>query len=127
VLCRSVQGYCFSGPFAFRAGAVRSDRIRAVATFHGGGLVTKDPTSPHLLIPQTKARFVVAIAQNDDQKQPEAKDVLKKAFAAAKRQAVVEVYPADHGWCVPGSQAYNEASAERAWAELLRLYRANLA
>jgi carboxymethylenebutenolidase len=121
-----VQGYCFSGPFAFRTGADRSDRIRAVATFHGGGLVTKDATSPHLLIPKTKASFVVAIAQNDDAKQPEAKDVLKAAFAAAKRPAVVEVYPADHGWCVPGSQAYNELAAERAWAELLKLYRSTL-
>jgi carboxymethylenebutenolidase len=121
-----VQGYCFSGPFAFHTGAVRSDRIRAVATFHGGGLVTKDANSPHLLIPKTKASFVVAIAQNDDQKQPDAKDVLKAAFAAARRPAVVGVYPADHGWCVPGSQAYNEPAAERAWAELLKLYRSNL-
>jgi carboxymethylenebutenolidase len=122
-----VQGYCFSGPLAFHTGAVRSDRIRAVATFHGGGLVTDKPDSPHLLIPQTKASFVVAIAHNDDQKQPEAKDVLKGAFAAASRPAIVEVYPADHGWCVPGSQAYDHDSAERAWAELLRLYRATLA
>jgi len=121
-----VQGYCFSGPFAFHTAAVRSDRIRAVATFHGGGLVSKEPSSPHLLIPKTKASFVVAIAQNDDQKQPEAKDVLKAAFAAAKRPATVEVFPADHGWCVPGSQAYDQASAERAWAELLRLYRSKL-
>ena len=122
-----VQGYCFSGPFAFHTAAVRSDRIRAVGSFHGGGLVTKDANSPHLLIPKTKASFVVAIAQNDDQKQPEAKDVLKSTFAAAKRPAIVEVYPADHGWCVPGSQAYNEPAAEKAWAELLRLYRSNLA
>ena len=121
-----VQGYCFSGPFAFHTGAARSDRIRAVATFHGGGLVTKDANSPHLLIPKTKASFVVAIAHNDHQKQPDAKDVLKATFASAKRPATVEVYPADHGWCVPGSQTYDEASAERAWAELLRLYRANL-
>ena len=109
-----VQGYCFSGPFAFRTGAVRSDRIRAVATFHGGGLVTKDTNSPHLLIPKTKASFVVAIARNDDQKQPDAKDTLRAAFAASKRPAVVEVYPADHGWCVPGSQPYDHAAAERA-------------
>ena len=121
-----VQGYCFSGPFAFQTAAVRSDRIRAVGTFHGGGLVTKDANSPHLLIPRTKASFVVAIARNDDQKQPDAKDVLKASFAAAKRPATVEVYPADHGWCVAGSQAYDHASAERAWAELLRLYRTNL-
>ena len=121
-----VQGYCFSGPFAFHTGAARPDRIRAVATFHGGGLVTKDANSPHLLIPKTKASFAVAIARNDDQKQPEAKDVLKAAFAAAKRPAIVEVYPADHGWCVAGSQTYDQPSAERAWAELLRLYGANL-
>jgi carboxymethylenebutenolidase len=74
----------------------------------------------------TKASFVVAIAQNDDQKQPDAKDVLKKTFAAAKRPAVVEVYPADHGWCVPGAPTYNAAAAEKAWAELLQLYRAQL-
>jgi carboxymethylenebutenolidase len=121
-----VQGYCFSGPFAFHTAAARSDRVRAVGSFHGGGLVTKDATSPHLLIPKTKASFVVAIAQNDDQRQPEAKNVLKSAFAAAKRPATVEVYPADHGWCVAGGPAYNEAGAERAWAELLKLYRANL-
>jgi carboxymethylenebutenolidase len=122
-----VQGYCFSGPFAFHTAAARSDRIRAVATFHGGGLVTKDASSPHLLIPKTKASFLVAIARNDDQKQPGAKDTLKAAFAAAKRPANVEVYPADHGWCVAGSPVYDQVSAERAWAELLRLYRANLA
>src|SRR3954470_10185511 len=84
-----VQGYCFSGPFAFHTAAARSDRIRAVATFHGGGLVGNDATSPHLLIPKTKARFLVAIAQNDDKSQPEAKNVLKAAFAAAKRPAIV--------------------------------------
>lgn len=121
-----VQGYCFSGPFAFQTAAVRSDRIRAVATFHGGGLVTKDADSPHLLIPKTKASFLVAIARNDDQKEPEAKNVLKTAFEAAKRSAAIEVYPADHGWCVPGSQAYNEPAAERAWAAMLQLYRSNL-
>jgi carboxymethylenebutenolidase len=121
-----VQGYCFSGPFAFRAAALRPDRIRAVATFHGGGLVTKAPNSPHLLIPKAKASFLVAIAQNDDKNQPEAKSILKSAFAAAKRPAIVEVFPADHGWCVAGSPAYNEAAAERAWRELRDFYRARL-
>lgn len=121
-----VQGYCFSGPFAFRAAALRPDRIRAVATFHGGGLVTKAPNSPHLLIPRTKAAFLVAIAQNDDKTQPEAKTILKSAFAAAKRPALVEVFPANHGWCVAGSPAYNEPAAERAWRELGALYRAKL-
>jgi carboxymethylenebutenolidase len=100
--------------------------VRAVATFHGGGLVTKNADSPHLLVAKTKASFLVAIARNDDQKQPEAKEVLKTAFAAAKRPAVVEVFPADHGWCVQGGGTYDHTAAERAWAELLRLYRANL-
>jgi len=122
----AVQGYCFSGPFAFRTAAVAPGRIKAVATFHGGGLVTKDASSPHLLIPRTKAAFLVAIARNDDQKEPDAKNVLKAAFAKAKRPATIEVYPADHGWTVPGSQAYNQAAAERAWTELLRLYHARL-
>jgi carboxymethylenebutenolidase len=121
-----VQGYCFSGPFAFRAAALRPDRIRAVASFHGGGLVTKTPNSPHLLIPRTKAAFLVAIAQNDDKTQPEAKTILKSAFAAAKRPALVEVFAANHGWCVAGSPAYNEPAAERAWRELGALYRAKL-
>lgn len=121
-----VLGYCFSGPLAFHTAAVKSDRIRAVATFHGGGLVTDGPDSPHLLIAKTRASFVVAIARNDDRKQPQSKDVLKAAFAAAKRPAIVEVYPADHGWCVAGSQTYDPVSAERAWAELLWLYRSNL-
>lgn len=121
-----VQGYCFSGPFAFRGAALRPDRIKAVATFHGGGLVAADATSPHLLIPRTRARFLVAIAQNDDHGQPEAKTVLKASFAKAHRPAVVEVFPADHGWTVAGSQAYNETAAERAWAELLTLYRTTL-
>ena len=121
-----VQGYCFSGPFAFRAAALRPDRVRAVATFHGGGLVTKEADSPHLLIPKTKARFLVAIAQNDDHAQPDAKTILKAAFAAAKRPATVEVYPANHGWCVAGSQTYDEPAAEHAWRELGKLYRATL-
>jgi len=122
-----VQGYCFSGPFAFRAAALRPDRVRAVASFHGGGLVTGDPSSPHLLIPKSRASFLVAIARNDDQKQPDAKEVLKTTFAAAKRSATVEVFGADHGWCVAGSPTYNEPEAERAWSKLLQLYRARLA
>ena len=123
----AVQGYCFSGPFAFRTAAVRPERIRAVATFHGGGLVTKDADSPHLLIPKTRARFLVDIAKNDDASQPDAKTVLKSAFAAAGRPASVEVCPANHGWTVPGGPTYDAPSAERAWAQLLELYRTALA
>ena len=122
-----VQGYCMSGAFAFEGAAALPNRIAAVGSFHGGGLVTKEPTSPHLLIPKTNATFLVCHAQNDDAKDPKVKDELKAAFAAANRKATVEVYPADHGWCVPGSQAYNAVQAERAWSELLKLYRVALA
>jgi carboxymethylenebutenolidase len=122
-----VQGYCMSGAFAFETAATLPGRVAAVASFHGGGLATKEPDSPHLLIPQTKARFLVLVAQNDDARDPEAKETLKAAFAAAHRPAIVEVYPADHGWTVPGSQVYDAVQAERAWSELLKLYRVALA
>jgi len=122
-----VQGYCMGGPLSFRTAAVVPNRIGAVGSFHGGGLTTKNPDSPHLLIPKTKASYLVAVAQNDDKNQPDSKDILKAAFAEAKRPATVEVYPANHGWCVRGSQVYSEAEAEKAWAELTKLYKANLA
>ncbi|ESQ78962.1 dienelactone hydrolase family protein [Asticcacaulis sp. YBE204] len=119
-----VQGYCMGGPLAFRTAVAASERIGAVATFHGGGLATDQPSSPHLLIPQTKAEYLIEIAANDDAKDPGAKDRLKAAFEAAKRPAIVEVFEgADHGWTVRTSQVYNEAAAEKAWANLLALYK----
>ena len=121
-----VQGYCMGGPLSFRAAAAVPDRIGAVASFHGGGLVTNEPSSPHLLVPKTRAEFLVAVAKNDDAKEPAAKDTLKAAFAAAGRPATVEVYQANHGWCVFGGQSYDEAEAERAWAELGKLYARSL-
>ena len=121
-----VQGYCMGGPLAFHTAAMAPNRIGAVGSFHGAGLVTDQPSSPHLLIPRTKAAYLVAIARNDDARQPDAKDVLKKAFADAGRPATVEVYPADHGWCVPGSAVYDQAAAERAWSALSTLYKTNL-
>jgi carboxymethylenebutenolidase len=123
-----VQGYCMGGALAFRTAAAVSGRIAAVGSFHGGnGLVTKAPDSPHLLIPRTNAAFLVCQAQNDDATQPTLKDDLKAAFAAAHKTATVEVYQANHGWCVPGGAVYNQAEAERAWSALGALYRANLA
>ena len=106
---------------------VRPNRVGAAATFHSGALITTDPSSPHLLIPKTKAAYLIATAQNDDKQRPTEKEELRKLFADSKLKATVEVYPADHGWCVKGGPAYNEAQAERAWAELLKLYKANLA
>jgi carboxymethylenebutenolidase len=115
-----------SGPLSFRTAAMRPDRIGAVATFHPGALVTDKPSSPHLLIPRTRAAFLVLIAKNDAEHMPKEADTLKAAFAAAHRPAKVEVYPANHGWTVAGSQTYDEQQAERAWSELLPFYRANL-
>jgi carboxymethylenebutenolidase len=127
------QGYCMGGALALRSAAAVPARIGAVGSFHGGGLVTDKPDSPHLLAPKIKGRVLLAIAQNDDQKQPDAKDKLKEAFAAAKVPAEIEVYPAQHGWCVPdmpvegGKPIYSKPEAERAWSRLLALYKAALA
>ena len=123
-----VQGYCMGGALSFRTAAAVPGRIAAVGSFHGGnGLVTKEANSPHLLIAKTNAAYLVCQAQNDDANAPTMKDDLKAAFAAAKKTATVDVYKADHGWCVKGSAVYNEAEAERAWSNLAALYKAQLA
>lgn len=118
-----VQGYCMGGPLSFRTAAAVSGRIGAVGSFHGGGLYTDQPTSPHLLLTKTTAEFLVAVADNDDKQDPTIKDRLKAAMDAAGRKAVIEVYPAAHGWCVRGSAVYDEVQAERAWSALLAMYR----
>jgi len=120
-------GYCMGGPFTMRTAASFPDRIGAVASFHGGNLVTPAPDSPHQLVPKMKAQFLIAIAQNDDQRQPEAKDALREAFNKAKLKAEVEVYPAQHGWCPPDSRVYDQAQAEKAWSRLLALFKTALA
>ena len=121
-----VQGYCMGGPLSFRSAAAVPNRIGAVGSFHGGGLATAQPNSPHLLIAKTNARYLVAVAENDDRSDPEAKVTLRKTFDETGRPATVEVYPANHGWCVPGGGAYNAAQAEKAWSELLAMYKVAL-
>jgi carboxymethylenebutenolidase len=117
------QGYCMGGPMAFRTAAAVPDRVGAVASFHGGGLVIDSPTSPHLQAAQTKAQFLVAIADNDDKRSPNDKTVLKETFSKANLTAEIEVYEgAAHGWCPPDSRVYNEPQAEKAWARLLAMY-----
>src|SRR5215470_8603302 len=116
------QGYCMGGPFAFRTAAAMPGRVGAVATFHGGGLVTDMPNSPHLQVAKTKAQLLIAIATNDDMSRPNDKNVLKETFAKANMQAEVEVYAGMHGWCPPDSTVYNEQLAEKAWTRLLALY-----
>lgn len=117
------QGYCMGGPIAFRTAAAVPDRVGAVASFHGGGLVTDMPNSPHLQAARTKAQLLIAIAANDDMRSPNEKNVLKETFAKAKLPAEIEVYEgAAHGWCPPDSGVYNEPQAEKAWSRLLALY-----
>ncbi|MCA9136383.1 MAG: dienelactone hydrolase family protein [Planctomycetales bacterium] len=115
-------GYCMGGPIVMRTAAAVPDRIGAAGTFHGGGLATKDADSPHLLIPKMKAQFLIAIAESDDQRDPESKNTLKKAFADADLTAEIEVYPAAHGWCPPDTRVHDPEQAEKAWARLLVLF-----
>jgi carboxymethylenebutenolidase len=124
------QGYCMGGPLIVRTAAQAPDRIGAAASFHGGGLVTDKPDSPHLLAPKIKARMYFGIAESDDSRQPDAKDKLKAAFGS---RAEVEVYAGTiHGWCVPdmpqqdGKPIYSKPDAERAWSKLLALYKSSL-
>src|SRR5687767_8605545 len=116
------QGYCMGGPISFRTAAAVPDRVGAVASFHGGGLVTNAPDSPHLQAAKTKAQFLIAIAANDDSRSPTDKDVLKETFAKVNLPAEIEVYSGAHGWCPPDSQVYSEPLAEKAWGRLLALY-----
>jgi carboxymethylenebutenolidase len=120
-------GYCMGGPMVLRTAAAVPNRVGAAGTFHGGGLVTKNPDSPHLSIAKSNAQYLIAVAQNDDARAPDDKNVLKEAFAAAKKQAHVEVFPADHGWCPPDSTVYDMAQAEKAWGEMLDLFKTALA
>jgi carboxymethylenebutenolidase len=121
-------GYCMGGPFVFRTAAAFPDRVGAGATFHGGGLATDKPESPHLLIPKMKAQFLIAIAENDDQREPEVKNILRESFAKARLSAEIEVYAGTkHGWCPPDSAVYNAEQAEKAWGRMMVLFKTALA
>jgi carboxymethylenebutenolidase len=117
----ATTGYCMGGPFTLRTAAAVPDRVGLVGSFHGGGLVTDKPDSPHLLVGKTKAAALVCIAENDDARQPDAKTTLKQTAEAAQLPAEIEVYSAQHGWCVIDSPVYDEAQAERAWSRLLAM------
>ena len=120
----ATTGYCMGGPMVLLTAAEAPGRVRAGATFHGGGMATDKPDSPHLRIPQMKASFLIAVAENDDAKNPAEKETLRTTFAANKRPAEIEVYPGTmHGWCPPDSKVYNEVQANRAWDRQLALFR----
>ena len=116
------QGYCMGGALAFRAAAAAPDRITAVASFHGGSLVTDAPDSPHRLMDQSRAAYLILPGQDDDANEPHAVAALQAAAEAAARPAEIEVYKANHGWCVPDAPSYDAAEADRAWERLLALY-----
>jgi carboxymethylenebutenolidase len=117
-------GYCMGGPIVMRTAATIADRVGAGASFHGGGLANDTADSPHLLIPKMKAQFLIAIAANDDEKEPQVKDTLRNAFAAAKVPAEIEVYTGTkHGWCPPDGAVYDQAQAEKAWSRMLELFK----
>jgi carboxymethylenebutenolidase len=121
-------GYCMGGPIVMRAAAALPERIGAAASFHGSRVVTDAIDSPHLLVPQMRASFLFAIAEDDDEREPEAKHVLRRAYDEAGVPAEIEVYPgALHGWCVVDSLVYHEVQAERAWARMLTLFATALA
>ena len=123
----ATTGYCMGGPLTMRMAAAFPNRVGAGASFHGASLATDKADSPHLLVPKMKAQYLIAIADNDDQKEPEAKNQLRAAFDAAKLKAEIEVYKgAQHGWCPPDSRAYNEAMAEKAWSRMLALFKTAL-
>jgi carboxymethylenebutenolidase len=115
------------GPIVMRTAAAVPDRVGAGGSFHGAGLASNNPDSPHLLIPQMKAQFLIAVAENDDMRDPNSKNTLREAFAAANLTAEIEVYPAAHGWCPPDTQVYDRAQAERAWSRMLAMFEEALA
>jgi len=121
------SGYCMTGPFTMRTAAALPERVGAGASFHGGGLVTDQPDSPHLLIPKMRAHYLIAIAESDDKREPATKDVLREAFAKAKLTAEIEVYAGTiHGWCPLDSKVYNHDQAEKAWSRMLVLFKSAL-
>ena len=119
-------GFCLGGPASFRTAAEFPGRVGAAASFHGVRLVTDQPTSPHLLVPTLQAQFLVAIAEDDDAREPHAKDALRAAFTAAGKTAEIEVYPAMHSWMTPDSAVHDPEQAERGWSRMLATFGAAL-
>ncbi len=121
------EGYCMGGPFTVWSAAAVPERIKAAASFHGGGLVREDyDKSPHKVLTGTQASYLNAVAQDDDAEAPEEKVAFAEAAEAAGRPITTKVYEGDHGWTVPDSPAYAKPAAELAYADLLELYSSSL-
>jgi len=118
----ATAGYCMSGPYTLRTAAAVPERVGVIASFHGAGLVTDQPTSPHALLPRLKAAALICIAKNDDEREPATKATLRQTAEAARVPAEIEVYPAQHGWCTVDSPVYDQVQAERAWARMLATF-----
>jgi len=116
------QGYCMGGAMAIRTAAAVPGRIKAAASFHGSQLATEAPDSPHRLLARADAAFLILPGADDAVNEPHAVDALREAASAAGRPAEIEVYKANHGWCVPDAPSYDEAEADRAFNRLLALY-----
>jgi carboxymethylenebutenolidase len=117
-----VTGYCMGGAFSLRAAGLYPDRIAAAASFHGGGLVTDDPDSPHLLAPKIKARVYVAGAIEDPSFPDDQKARLEQALRAANVDHTIETYPARHGWVPRDTPVHDAAQAERHFDALFALF-----
>ena len=116
------SGYCMGGPFTFRTAASKPERVGAFASLHGGGLVADNDDSPHLLFAKIKASSLIAIAMNDDERQPDAKTTLMSAAKDANLEAEIEVYPAMHGWCAIDSAVYDKDQADKAYDRMVTIF-----
>lgn len=119
-------GYDVGGSYAFRTAVALPERIAAVASIYGLGAATSRPNSPHLLVPKTKASYFVVQSKDDDAREPEDKTEYTKVIAEGRLQGKVEVYPANHGFALPSDAAYDAAASQRAAAEILALFKAQL-
>jgi carboxymethylenebutenolidase len=120
-------GYCFTGAFAMRTAAAVPDKVAAVASFHGGGLYTDEPTSPHLVLPRIKARLYFGHATKDRSMPQEAIEKFDRALAAWGGKYQSEVYEgAFHGWTVADAPVYNQPQAQRAFEKLTELFASTL-
>ena len=120
-------GFCMTGSWTLRAAAAAPGRVRAPASFHGGGLVTDADDSPHLLAQKIDGGVLIAIAENDHEREPDAQGALIAAFETAGVPAEIEVYAdAMHGWVPTDSRAHNPEQSERAWGRMLALFEREL-